>query len=87
MESGNESKREPQNATPEQLARQLEIELAQKRAAWARSGESRRTWRGLGILFLVVIVALTFVAMYIAGSMRKPPRPDHTHAAVPAATP
>ncbi len=66
-------KLEPSLPEPDQLAKLLEIELMQKRAAWQRTNTRYRTYRALAFLFLFVIVvgALAVYFLFVANA---PPR-------------
>lgn len=67
----------PEN-DPEQLTRLLEIELIQKRAAWARESARYTKIRAAGLLFLFVIVIgslLAFYLMYSTASDQRPGQP------------
>lgn len=49
---------------PEQLAKLLEIELMQKRAAWQRTHARNRAFRALAFLFLFAIIAGALVIYF-----------------------
>ena len=50
----------------EQLAKLLEIELAQKRATWKQAGERARSIRTAGFVFLFLVVVACLVGAYFA---------------------
>lgn len=49
---------------PGDLARVLELELLQKRAAWQRANARHRTIRGLSFLFLFIIILAAVGALF-----------------------
>lgn len=59
-----DGKPEPSETDPEVLARLLEIELMQKRAAWQRATAQRNTVRALAFLFLFVVIAGAIAAYF-----------------------
>ena len=56
---------------PGQLARVLELELLQKRAAWQRAHSRYRAIRTLSILFLLIVVAGSVAALFLLFSRFK----------------
>lgn len=46
------------------MAKALEIELMQKRAAWQQARGNRGIWRALSILFLVLVLLGALVAYF-----------------------
>jgi hypothetical protein len=54
---------EPVKIDPGDLARVLELELLQKRAAWQQNLARRRAVRSVSILFLVVVLGVAVVAL------------------------
>ncbi len=48
----------------EAMAKALEIELMQKRAAWQQARGNRGVWRALSILFLVLVLLGALVAYF-----------------------
>lgn len=50
---------------PDQLAKLLEIELMQKRAAWQRTHSRNRAFRVLAFLFLFAIIAGALVVYFL----------------------
>ena len=50
---------------PEQLARLLEIELMQKRAAWKQASERHRVFKSASFLFLFVVIIAAIVGFYL----------------------
>ena len=77
-------KPEKQPTDPEQLAKLLEIELMQKRAAWQRGSARNRSFRALAFLFLVLVIAGAFAAYFYFVSSA-PPTPENRPA--PARSP
>jgi hypothetical protein len=59
-----DGKPEPSETDPEMLARLLEIELMQKRAAWQRASSQRNTMRMMAFLFLFVVIAGALAAYF-----------------------
>ena len=59
-----EGDRKPEVNDPEMVARLLELELAQKRAAWQRSHAQRQNLRIFSFLFLFLIIAGAFAGFY-----------------------
>jgi len=60
-----EGKPESNKMDPEQMTRLLELELAQKRAAWAQAGARRQKIRTASFLFLALIVLGALVAFFL----------------------
>jgi hypothetical protein len=60
-----DSKREPTEADPAQIAQLLEIELMQKRAAWRQAKERRGSLRMISFLFLFLVIVGALVAFYL----------------------
>lgn len=58
------AERKPEPNDPEQLARLLEIELMQKRAAWQRANGQRNAIRIVAFLFLFAVIAGALFAYY-----------------------
>ena len=58
---------------PEKLAKLLEIELMQKRAAWQQDKARRSTYRTMSFLFLFLIIVAAFVAFYFILSSERVP--------------
>ena len=50
---------------PEQVTRLLELELAQKRGAWAQAGARRQKIRTVSFLFLALIVLGALAAFFL----------------------
>ena len=59
-----EGKPEPTKMDPEQVTRLFELELAQKRAAWAEAGARRQKIRTASFLLLTLIVLGTLAAFF-----------------------
>ncbi len=81
-----DGKGESAKSDPGQLARVLELELIQKRAAWQRANERSRTIRTLSILFLVIVIVGSLVAFFLVFSSFREQRgnqPGATPASVP----
>lgn len=66
-----EGNRKPEVNDPEMMARLLELELAQKRAAWQRAHAQRRNLRVFSFLFLFLVMAGGFVGFYFLFSPDK----------------
>ena len=60
-----EGKPESRENDPEQLARLLEIQLAQKRAEWKSSGERYRKIRTAGLILLFLLVIGSLAAFFL----------------------
>lgn len=74
-----ESNRNPEasETDPEKLARLLELELMQKRAAWQQSRASRQNLRALSFFFLfLVILGALFAFYYLMSSGELTPRKE-----------
>jgi hypothetical protein len=50
----------------EQLTRLLDLELAQKRAAWKQAGDRARSIRAAGFVFLFVLIVACLIGAYFA---------------------
>lgn len=78
---------EPVKTDPGDLARVLELELLQKRAAWQNGIARRRLARAVSILFLVIVLGIAIFAISSlfhrlnSGSAPRPP------SAVPTGSP
>ncbi len=59
-----EGNRKPEVNDPEMMARLLELELAQKRAAWQRSHAQRRNLRIVSFFFLFLVLAGALLGFY-----------------------
>jgi hypothetical protein len=59
-----DGKPESRKTDPEELARLLEIELAQKRAAWQSASARHRQIRIASFLFLFLLAAGTLLAFF-----------------------
>ena len=66
-----EDNRKSEVTDPETMARLLEIELAQKRAAWQRANARRQSLRLVSFFFLFLIIAGSFFAFYLFFSPEK----------------
>lgn len=49
---------------PDALAKALEMELIQKRAAWQKARAQRGTWRALSLLFLLLVILGALAAFF-----------------------
>ena len=56
---------EDKSKAPDALARAMELELAQKRAAWERERQRHRTIRLLGFSFLSLVVFAAMIALFL----------------------
>jgi hypothetical protein len=67
---------------PEKLVRLLDLELVQKRAVWKQAAERHRTYRKLGVLFILVVITGVFFALFFlfsrATEEKSTPRPPTT---------
>ena len=70
MTQGNR-KAEAENAAPTEVEKLLDLELAQKRAAWAQTKARGGTIRLVSYLFLLVVVLGAFGALVFALSADK----------------
>ena len=64
MPEGNRNP-DPKQSDPEQLAKLLEIELMQKRAAWQKASAGRKNLRLLSFVFLFMVIAGAMVGFYL----------------------
>jgi hypothetical protein len=62
-------------AEAEQIARLLELELMQKRAAWQQAGARRQNVRIMSFAFLFLIILGCLFGLYFAFSMINGERP------------
>ena len=81
MSEGNR-KPESGETDPAQVAKVLEIELIQKRAAWQRARAGRQNVRALSFFFLFIIIIGAVCAFYFLFSGERvaelrSQRPDH----------
>jgi hypothetical protein len=67
---------------PEKLVQLLDLELVQKRAVWKQAAERHRTYRKIGVLFIVVIITGVLFALFFlfsrATEEKNTPRPPPT---------
>ena len=71
---------------PGDLARVLELELIQKRAAWQRASTRYRALKTISILFLFIIIAGSLAAFFLISSRVSEPHAnqhDTTHVVAP----
>ena len=63
---------------PGELARVLELELIQKRAAWQRAGARYRAIRTISVIFLFIVIAASLAAFFLFFSRAHdaPPKQD-----------
>ena len=78
-----EGKREPTEPDPEKLAKLLEIELMQKRAAWQQAKARRGSLRALSLFFLFAVIVAAAAGFYF---ILAPGRVTELRSQVPAAT-
>jgi cell division septal protein FtsQ len=64
MEDGKQNSARAET-DPAELEKLLEIELMQKRAAWARARSRRSGLRALSFLFLFIVVVAALVAFFV----------------------
>lgn len=64
-----DGKPEPPEIDPDKLSKLLEIELLQKRAAWQRAADQRKSFRVIAFLFLFVVIlgALAAYFFFVSG--------------------
>jgi hypothetical protein len=67
-------------AEAEQIAKLLELELLQKRAAWKQAGARRRNARAMSFAFLFLIIVGCLAGLYFAFSMVNGERPKQSDA-------
>lgn len=79
-------KPESRSADAEQLAKVLEIELAQKKLEWAASAERYRKIRAASFLFLALIIMGALAAFFLLFSQLPANRPN-PRAPAPGASP
>lgn len=85
MISDGDGKPESNKIDPEELARRLEIELAQKRAEWAKTGVRYRGIRTASMLFLAFVVIAALLAFFFMFTRLTQERP--VRGSQPTATP
>jgi hypothetical protein len=71
-------------AEAEQIAKLLELELMQKRAAWKQAGARRRNARAMSFAFLFLIIVGCLAGLFFAFSMINGERPKQSDASTPA---
>jgi hypothetical protein len=81
------SKPESSESDPEQLARLLEIQLAQKRAAWKDTGARVQKIRTLSFVFLFILVIGSLAAFFFLMTQLNERRSNSPAPANPAASP
>jgi hypothetical protein len=74
----------PVPADADQLARLLELELAQKRLVWKHAKERKRSFRSLAVLFLFLLFAACVLGFFFAYNRvnekrQNRPIPSSTH--------
>jgi len=69
----------------EKLTRLLELELAQKRAAWKEAGAHRRNARMMSFAFLLLIILGCLFGLFFAFSIVNEQRPREQSSPSPAA--
>ncbi|CAN5586459.1 hypothetical protein BH20VER1_BH20VER1_22340 [soil metagenome] len=79
----DEHKPEERETDPAMLAKLLELELIQKRAAWQKAQARRANYRAISFLFLFAILVAALAAFYFfmnSGGLEQmksnPARPD-----------
>ncbi|HEY2124244.1 MAG TPA: hypothetical protein VGG94_02175 [Chthoniobacterales bacterium] len=80
-----DGKPESKKIDSDAMMRQLDIELAQKRAEWAQSGARRRTLRTLSLLFLALVVIAALYGFFFL--FTNPPQPRSKQSAPATDTP
>jgi hypothetical protein len=60
-----DGKSESSKADPEELTRIIELEMAQKRAAWAEAEARHRKIRALSLAFLMIVVIGALLAFFL----------------------
>jgi hypothetical protein len=68
----------------EKVTRLLELELAQKRAAWKEAGARRRNARMMSFAFLFLIILGCLFGLFFAFSIVNEQRPREKSSATPA---
>ena len=71
---------------PDELARLLDIELAQKRAAWAEAGQRSRRIRTISFLFLAIVVLGALAAFVMVFTQLPQDRVKQTDRAQPVSS-
>jgi type VI protein secretion system component VasF len=82
-----EGKPESNKMDPEQMTRLLELELAQKREAWAQAGARRQKIRTASFLFLAIIVLGAMVAFFLLFTRLTQERSTPGSRSTPSSTP
>lgn len=69
---------------PDQIARLLELELLQKRAAWKQASERHRAFKSASFLFLFIVIIAAVVGFYLIFSQVSERRGRQPATPVPA---
>lgn len=64
MPESDQPRPEARADDPDALAKELELELMQQRAAWQKVSAQRGTWRALSILFLLLLGLAALLAYF-----------------------
>jgi hypothetical protein len=88
ISQGN-GKLEKAGMDPDELARMVNVELAQQRAKWQRVSAQRNILRAASLLFLLAIIGGTFIAFFYYFSLGgvRPKSPDNVRQPTRSASP
>jgi hypothetical protein len=68
---------QPSSGDAEQIARLLELELAQKRLVWKHAKHRKNSYRSLAFLFLFLLFAACVVGLFFAFNRVSEQRQSH----------
>jgi hypothetical protein len=86
MIPGGDGKSESNRMDPEEITRQLELAMAQERAAWAARLDRNRKIRTISFAFLAIVVIGALLAFFLLFT-RLQDRPNPGSRPQPTATP
>jgi hypothetical protein len=75
---------ESKQIDPEQLSRLIELELAQKRAAWKKTAARRQKTRIASFFFLFLLIVASFFAFFVLFSRVNQERANQRPAPAPS---
>ena len=82
-----DGKSESSKVDPDQIARMLELEMAQKRAEWIAASARHHTIRTISIVFLAIVVMGALLAFFLMFTQLSQQHPGGGTRAQPTATP
>lgn len=72
LDANTNTKTQPGGTDPEQITRQLDLELSMKRAQWKQAKAKRRNLRMASVLFLFLLIAgCVFAFMVLIPQLRE----------------